>query len=211
MLEVDEDSRLGNEILTHGPRYSAAAVPTEDESADWYQLACDRLNAAGIHQYEISNFARDGHQSRHNLKYWRRHPYLGFGLDAHSMLLTATGAVRFANTDDLDLYSADTDLHSAPLPLYQPTQPLPTPEIDHITATEAFEESLFLGLRLNDGVSLTTLRDQFGEAHSTKSIPAIEELREANLLDHTDDRIALTHRGRALSNEVFSRLLLTPA
>ena len=207
MLEIDEDSRLGKEILTHGPRYSAAAVPTEDESADWYQLACDRLNAAGIHQYEISNFAREGHQSLHNLKYWRRDPDLGLGLDAHSMLLTATGAVRFSNTDDLDTYSAD--LHSAPLPLYQPSQPLPTPEINHITATEAFEESLFLGLRLNSGISLTALRNEFGAAIVEETIPAIEELCEANLLHHTEDRVALTDRGRALSNEVFSHLLFT--
>jgi oxygen-independent coproporphyrinogen-3 oxidase len=209
MLEVDEDSRLGNEILKHGPRYSAATVPTEDESADWYQLACDRLNAAGIHQYEISNFARPrtsggAHQSRHNLKYWHRAPYLGLGLDAHSMLLTTTGAVRFANTDDLDLYSADSTPN--PLPLYQP---LPIPEITHITATEAFEESLFLGLRLNSGVSLSTLREQFGETPLQQILPIIEELREASLLSHTEDRIALTDQGRAISNEVFSRLLLS--
>ena len=205
MLEVDEDSRLGNEILKHGPRYSAAAVPTEDESADWYALACDRLNTAGVHQYEISNFAREGHQSSHNLKYWRRAPYLGLGLDAHSMLLTADGAVRFSNTDNLDLYSADSTLD--PLPLYQP---LPTPEIIHIiTPAQAFEESLFLGLRLNEGVSLSNLRNQFGDSTIQQILPTIEELCEASLLRRTADRIALTDRGRAISNEVFSRLLLS--
>ena len=174
MLEVDEDSHLGNEILKQGPRYSATAVPTEDESADWYALACDRLNTAGVHQYEISNFAREGHQSRHNLKYWRRAPYLGLGLDAHSMLLTAGGAVRFSNTDNLDLYSADSTLN--PLPLYQP---LPIPEIIHIAIAEAFEESLFLGLRLNEGVSLSTLRTQFGDSTIQQILLTIEELCEA--------------------------------
>jgi oxygen-independent coproporphyrinogen-3 oxidase len=123
MLEVDDESRLGREMLAEGTRYSAAAVPSEDDAADWYQLACDRLNAAGIQQYEISNFARPGHCSRHNLKYWHRDPYLGFGLDAHSMLRTSTGAVRFANTSDLDLYSADSEAAKNPLALYPQIKP----------------------------------------------------------------------------------------
>jgi len=91
MLEVDEDSRLGRELIAGGTRYHAHFVPDEDATADFYLAACERLDAAGIRQYEISNFARDGFQSRHNLKYWTRQPYLGFGVDAHSMLLS-TGA-----------------------------------------------------------------------------------------------------------------------
>jgi oxygen-independent coproporphyrinogen III oxidase len=207
MLEVDEDSRLGREMLTSGSRYSVAAVPSEDDSAAWYQVACDRLNAAGIAQYEISNFARAGHQSRHNLKYWRRHPYLGFGLDAYSMLATAGGAVRFSNTSDLDIYSADNEV--ATLPIY--TQALPLPEIECVTDSQAFEESLFLGLRLNAGVSFGALRERFGEAMLNQSLAAIREVSDAGLLSLTGDRIALTDRGRMVSNEVFSRLLLGDA
>ena len=203
MLEVDEDSRLGREMLRSGSRYGAAAVPSEDESADWYQVACDRLNAAGVAQYEISNFALEGHQSQHNLKYWRRDPYVGFGLDAHSMLRTDAGAVRFSNTSDLDVYSAEGD---AALPLYP--RGLPAPEIEYVTASRAFEESLFLGLRLNVGVSLRSLRDQFGETMLRESLTAIDELRDAGLLELTGDCVALTDRGRMVSNEVFSRLLL---
>ena len=206
MLEVDEHSRLGAEILAHGARYGAATVPTDDQSAALYQLACDRLNAAGISQYEISNFARPGHQSRHNLKYWLRHPYLGFGLDAHSMLLTADAAVRFSNTDNLDLYSADSP---SALPLYR--SPLPPPEVDRISETQAFEESLFLGLRLNAGVNLNQLRANFGASPCNEISLTIEELITAGLLASTQDTIALTDRGRMLSIEVFSRLLLTPA
>ena len=205
MLEVDEDSRLGRELLASGNRYSASAVPTEDEAADWYQLACNRLNASGIDQYEISNFACEGRQSRHNIKYWHRDPYLGLGLDAHSMLKTLTGAVRFSNTSDLDLYSADAGA-AALLPLYQ--APLPLPEIVVVSTAEAFEESLFLGLRLNAGIRLTPLREQFGEAMIVRSLPAIQEVSEAGLLRITPDSIVLTDRGRMVSNEVFSRLLL---
>ncbi|MBZ5549565.1 MAG: radical SAM family heme chaperone HemW [Acidobacteriia bacterium] len=86
MLEVDEDSRLGRELIAGGTRYHAHFVPDEGATADFYQQACDTLNAAGVEQYEISNFARVGSESRHNLKYWTRQPYLGFGVDAHSML-----------------------------------------------------------------------------------------------------------------------------
>jgi oxygen-independent coproporphyrinogen-3 oxidase len=84
MLEVDEDSRLGREILGSGVRYGAADVPADDEIADFYEIAVERLARMGIERYEISNFARPGFESRHNLKYWRREAYLGFGADAHS-------------------------------------------------------------------------------------------------------------------------------
>jgi oxygen-independent coproporphyrinogen III oxidase len=203
MLEVDEDSRLGREMLRSGSRYGAASVPSEDESAEWYQVACDRLNAAGVVQYEISNFARAGYRSRHNLKYWRRDPYVGFGLDAHSMLMTEAGAVRFSNTSDLDVYSADV---TAALPLYP--RDVAEPEVEFVTASKAFEESLFLGLRLNAGVSLQALRDQFGDAMLGEALVAMRELSAAGLLALSGDCVALTDRGRVVSNEVFSRLLL---
>jgi oxygen-independent coproporphyrinogen-3 oxidase len=87
MLEVDEDSRLGSEVLAGGTRYHAHFVPDEDAIGDFYLAACGMLQSAGIAQYEISNFAREGFESRHNLKYWTRQPYFGFGVDAHSMLL----------------------------------------------------------------------------------------------------------------------------
>jgi oxygen-independent coproporphyrinogen III oxidase len=86
MLEIDEESRLGRELIAGGTRYHAHFVPDEELTVELYLEACEQLNAAGIRQYEISNFARPGHESRHNLKYWTRQPYLGFGVDAHSML-----------------------------------------------------------------------------------------------------------------------------
>jgi len=91
MLEIDDDSRLGRELIAGGARYHAHFVPDDDATADFYQQACEMLASAGIAQYEISNFARtaaqlQNNESRHNLKYWTRQPYLGFGVDAHSML-----------------------------------------------------------------------------------------------------------------------------
>jgi oxygen-independent coproporphyrinogen-3 oxidase len=207
LLEVDDDSRLGRELLAHGPRYGAATVPTDDEAAQFYQTACELFAASGLAQYEISNFAREGHQSRHNLKYWQRQPYLGLGLDAHSMLQTATGSVRFANTDSLDAYLAEANSSSLPLYAAAPAQREP----DFIATPEAFEESLFLGLRLNAGVDLISLRDQFGKALLDTLTPAIEDACEAGLLESTPSGLRLTPAGRLASNEVFSRLLLTPA
>lgn len=204
MLEVDEESRLGEEVLAKGTRYHASAVPSEDESADWYQMACEQFEAAGLEQYEISNFARPGHASRHNLKYWKRLPYIGFGLDAHSMLLTEAGALRFANTSDMDAY-----MDKPASEFRQLSQNVAEPDFDVIGVEQAFEESLFLGLRLNEGVELSLLSSQFGETMVQDAMPALLEVREAGLLELKADRVRLTARGRMISNEVFSRLLVT--
>ena len=105
MLEVDEDSRLGKEMLLGGVRYGAAETPSEDAVAEFYQTAVERLGAMGIARYEISNFARSGAESLHNLKYWRLEPYVGFGADAHSF----DGAVRRANPEQVQDYLAQAE------------------------------------------------------------------------------------------------------
>ena len=102
MLEVDDDSNLGRELLVLGSRYGAGAVPSEDDIADFYELAVERLCRIGIARYEISNFARPGFESRHNLKYWHREPYLGFGADAHSF----DGESRWQNAESASDYVA---------------------------------------------------------------------------------------------------------
>jgi oxygen-independent coproporphyrinogen-3 oxidase len=210
MLEVDDESRLGREMLEQGSRYGASSVPGEDETAAWYQQACAVFRAAGVEQYEISNFARPGHRSRHNLKYWQRRPYIGFGLDAHSMLLADAGAVRFANASDLDEYlggAAQTPFRLLP----DSASNTGVSEVDLIEREAAFEESLFLGLRLNEGVDLSHLRDQFGDALLNDAMPALLEVRDAGLLELGPDRMRLTPHGRLVSNEVFNRLLISAA
>lgn len=209
LLEVDDESRLGREMLEKGTRYGASAVPGEDESAEWYQWACAALRAAGVHQYEISNFARERHRSRHNLKYWQRQPYLGFGLDAHSMLVAGRDAVRFANTSDLGEYLGNAG--TTPFRLLGSAQSAAAPDVDFIGRDAAFEESVFLGLRLNEGVDLKSLRGQFGEAMLRDAMPALLEVCDAGLLELNADRMRLTPRGRLVSNEVFSRLLIPSA
>jgi oxygen-independent coproporphyrinogen-3 oxidase len=222
---VDEDSRLGNELLAGGSRYHAHFVPDDDLTADLYLAACDRLDKGGVKQYEISNFARAVthgiglRHSRHNLKYWTRQPYLGFGVDAHSMLLAtdemktpgapssrlllAEGgrarnveAVRFATPDSLEIYSLAGAVRAQQLKTSRTL----------VDQQAALEESFFLGLRLNRGVSLDSIRQRFGSALESFE-PAIIELSEAGLLETTADRLRLTSRGRLLSNEVFARFL----
>src|SRR5260370_25060708 len=85
MLEIDEDSRLGSEVLLNGKRYGAPDIPTDESIAEMYEIATVELRRLGIDRYEISNFARPGFESRHNLKYWRLEPYLGFCADEHSL------------------------------------------------------------------------------------------------------------------------------
>ncbi|HZD75363.1 MAG TPA: radical SAM family heme chaperone HemW [Acidobacteriaceae bacterium] len=196
MLEVDEDSRLGRELIGGGARYGAALVPTDDAVAAMYEAGCERLEQAGLAQYEISNFARRGAESRHNLRYWRREPYLGAGLDAHSMLRHRDGGVvRFGNTDELAGYLAgDTEAEVEV-------------EVERVDRAAELEESWFLGLRLVEGVSLPALRCEFGDDAIAVFDEAIGELVGDGLLMREGDRVALTMRGRMLSNEVFGRFL----
>jgi oxygen-independent coproporphyrinogen-3 oxidase len=218
MLEVDDDSRLGRELIAGGARYHAHFVPDDDSTADFYQQACETLQAAGVEQYEISNFARgetdvirptsrlegalQGCRSRHNLKYWTRQPYLGFGVDAHSMLAQNPVAeapartrdtflpVRFATPDSLDAY-----MNRAPQAV--------TP----VSVQGAIEESFFLGLRLNCGIDLESLRQKFGRDAIAPWDSAIQQCLHDGLLEREHSTLRLSARGRLLSNEVFARFL----
>jgi oxygen-independent coproporphyrinogen III oxidase len=128
MLEVDQDSRLGNEMLLGGVRYGAAETPDEEQTAAFYEMAVDRLSSCGVRRYEISNFARPGCESRHNLKYWRLEPYVGFGADAHSF----DGHTRSQNPETVDQYLSGGPAESVP--------------------AHADEERFFVGLRLMSGI-----------------------------------------------------------
>jgi oxygen-independent coproporphyrinogen-3 oxidase len=196
MLEVDDDSRLGRELMAGGTRYHAHFVPDDEVTADFYETACERLDKAGVRQYEISNFARPGEESRHNLKYWTRQPYLGFGVDAHSMLASASNsreAVRFASPDALEEYVAGAQPKRTPVP-----------------AQAALEEAFFLGLRLNAGVDLKNLVAEFSQSAVHNFAGTISQCVDLGLLECKADVIRLTSRGRLLSNEVFERFILDP-
>ena len=240
MLEVDDDSRLGRELIAGGTKYHAHFVPEEDLTADLYVAACERLNVARIRQYEISNFSREGFESRHNLKYWTRQPYIGFGVDAHSMLLVAAKDSREAAEEyspgrepwvsvreeqapkgRKNSYEATANVegHSfSPCSVRFAT----TDSLEAYLAGSNFqptlispqaelEESFFLGLRLNRGVNLQEISHHFGQAVIANLSPTLTELVENSLLEHVADILRLTPRGRLLSNEVFERFIDVPA
>jgi len=243
MLEVDEESRLGRELIAGGTRYHAHVVPDDDETADFYVQACERLNRAGILQYEISNFARNHEElrmkneestsypsfaSRHNLKYWTRQPYLGFGVDAHSMLPADSRPARAAMEREISDYlehapnfggtreSTDSNFYARlgaesvrmatpdSLDSYLAAKPH---ERSEVTYAAALEEAYFLGLRLSRGVRADELAERYGPEAATMFREQIAELREMGLIEICDGAARLTARGRLLSNEVFEKFI----
>ena len=182
MFELDEDSRLGKEILRGGHRYGAQHVPEDDLTADLYEHAVKRLATIGLARYEISNFARPRFESRHNLKYWQLDPYIGFGLDAHSF----NGTHRWSNPDALEEYFARWENGLAGLPQRLPTDPA--------------EEHFFVGLRLMRGIEPTK------EERSRFAQPIAKHVHSGLLLED-GARLRLSARGVLLSNEVFEEFV----
>ncbi len=193
MLEVDEDSRLGREMLAGGARYYAELVPTDDAIAGMYETAIETLAGVGLAQYEISNFAQQGFASRHNLRYWQRQPYLGIGLDASSALNERESGyvLRATTTDDLKAYLAGPQ----------------TAETAWLSPERQHEEAWFLGLRLNAGVRPVQLREEFGAERVARALDVAARLIEDGLLTRDGDAVRLTARGRLLSNDVFQEFL----
>jgi putative oxygen-independent coproporphyrinogen III oxidase len=188
LLEVDEGSRLGSELLRGGNRYSAGDVPDDDAMAEFYETACAVLGAAGYEHYEISNWARPGFASRHNLKYWRREAYLGFGAGAHSF----SGTERWANAHDAAGYVAA--LMAGRLPVEQ---------LEKLTAESALEEELFLGLRQLAGIDVGRIEREYGVELASRFDP----LASAGLVEREGNVVRLAPGRVSVSNEVFVELM----
>jgi len=192
MLEVDEDSRLGREMLQGGTRYHAGLVPSDDAIARMYESTIERFARAGIEQYEISNFARPGFRSRHNMRYWERLPYLGLGLDASSALQTDDSVVlRSKTSDDLKAYLDRSE----------------APETAWLSLDRQHEEAWFLGLRLNAGVDTAALEEEFGRERVWPALDVAHHLAADGLVVFEGSCVRLSARGRLLSNEVFQSFL----
>jgi oxygen-independent coproporphyrinogen-3 oxidase len=188
MLELDEASRLGREALSGGFRYGVGSLPGDDQVADCYESACVRLANSGYEHYEISNWAIPGLHSRHNLKYWRRQSYLGFGAGAHSF----DGPERWANAPDPTVYLEK---------IRQGKLPLETRET--VDSSQALEEELFLGLRQLDGIDLASIENRYQVSLSERINPLAAE----GLVEYVSGRLRLTPSRLTVSNEVFVRLL----
>lgn len=188
MLEIDEGSRLGKESLAGGARYSAQDIPPDDAIADFYDSACARLSAAGYDHYEISNWALPGFASRHNCKYWRREPYLGFGAGAHSF----DGLTRWANAHDAGKYVSAIERQFSP-----------REQIETVTRAQALDEELFLGLRQLAGVDLARIEREY----QVNLRDRVGALAAQGLVELDGSRLRLAPGRLAVSNEVFVELL----
>lgn len=196
MLEIDEGSRLGREAIGGGSRYGADAIPSDDVIAEFYESACMRLAAAGYEHYEISNWALPEFRSRHNLKYWRREPYLGFGAGAHSF----DGATRWANVHDSARYTECIERGISP-----------REQIETVTPAQALDEEFFLGLRQLEGIDLARIESAYGHDGVRDRVASLRDrigdLARQGLVELNGTRLRLAPNRLTVSNEVFVALL----
>lgn len=169
-------------------------LPGEDAEAEMYETLIEEMSKHGYRQYEISNFALPGYESKHNLTYWNNEQYYGFGAGAHSYL----DGVRRSNFGPLKKYMD---------PLKEECLPLMS-EIS-LTKAEMMEEEMFLGLRKTSGVSISQFVEKFSENPLDLYKDEMENLQKKGLLSILNGRILLTKKGLFLGNEVFQSFLKT--
>lgn len=168
-------------------------VPNEDEEAAMYDLLMEQMELHGYRQYEISNFAKSGYESLHNLTYWDNDYYYGFGAGAHSYV----NGIRRSNYGPLKKYM--NPIQSGQLPIMEEH-----PLIDK----EMWEEEMFLGLRKTKGVSISHFIEKFGHDPLNIFQEKIISLEKNKLIQINNDFISLTRKGRFLGNEVFEAFLI---
>ena len=190
MLEVDDESRLGGELRAGGPRYGAEAVPGEQQITEFYLTAVERLQSLSLSRYEISNFARPGAESLHNLKYWTMQPYLGFGADAHSF----DGQRRWGNVASPTEYVARRQRGETTRRF-----------VEALDDRRRIEERFITGLRRLDGLATTPAEREIFER-------PLADLRAKGWVRLDEDRqLRLTDQGVLFSDEVFGEFLLDRA
>ena len=184
LLEIHEGTPLAAQI-----RSERRPLPDEDLAADMYELMLKRLSAVGYEQYEISNFAKLGKHSHHNIKYWQLEPVYGFGVSAHSF----DGRERYANHRDTTKYVTSIENGDSPE--------------SYREKIETMSEYVFLGLRLTKGIDLAEFKSRFGIAFDDNYHREVEHLKNLGLIEIDDQHIKLTRKGMLFSNEVFSEFV----
>lgn len=177
--------------------YNEDNLPSEEEDREMYAMTGRMLSAAGYHRYEISNYARPGYESRHNMSYWKRIPYLGLGLGAASFFENT----RWKNEEDLDVYIRKWQSGISPERY----------EEQVLTTQMQMEEYMFLGLRMTEGISMSAFAETFGRSLEAVYGKALDTLEREALIERTrigqEEHILLTQRGVDLSNYVFTFFL----
>lgn len=169
------------------------SLPTEDSEADMYDLLMKKMEAKRIHQYEISNFALDGHISTHNKIYWDNDEYAGFGAGAHGYL----NGIRYSNHGPIKKYIESIAEEKRPLL-----------NSHQVTQDEKMEEQMFLGLRKTEGVSFKEFQSKFSMPMKNIYGDIIQQLVNEGLIIEDEVGVRLTRKGRFVGNEVFRHFLL---
>ena len=167
-------------------------LPDEETSREIYLWTGKYLKSRGFEQYEISNYAREGKQSAHNLRYWERKDYLGLGLGGASMIRN----MRMSNTRDWDKYMA-----------YCRDPGKIREEVEVLEESGQMEEFMFLGLRKTRGISKKEFRRTFGKDIDLVYEKTLEKYLKNGMLQESGDRIFLSEEGILLSNQVFADFL----
>ena len=194
-------------------RLGRTPEPDADLAAEMYVLAQAMLSDAGLQQYEISNWARPGRESEHNLAYWRSLPYLGVGPGAHSYLYGIEGldafGVRFANVNPPRVYIERVNAWTADGALSPDSvaAAAATGHCEPVSSRDAMAETMMMGLRLNAGVSDAAFRERFGEGIAAAFPGPTAECIDLGLLEWAGGALRLTEGGRLLGNEAFSRFV----
>ncbi len=163
-------------------------LPDEDGMADLYEMASEYVRSQGYEHYEISNFARKGRRSRHNLHTWQGREYLGLGVAAHGYI----EGVRYGNSRDLKAFLAGEDITESRVT---------------VTVQDAAEEAVMLGLRLSDGIDLQTLTQKYPLKLTDEFNAICRSFVHAGLMICEDGGIALTEKGFLVSNQLIVSLL----
>lgn len=166
-------------------------LPDEEDELNMYLLLMERMQAAGYKQYEISNFAKPGFESRHNMTYWRNEDYYGLGAGAHGYV----GRQRHVNIKGVNPYNEAAN------------QGLPRLESFEVSREEAMEDFLMVGLRVLDGVSRSRFRQQFGTSMEEVFAGPLNKMVSAGLLDSTEDGYKLSSQGILFGNDVFAEFI----
>ncbi|MGR3765093.1 radical SAM family heme chaperone HemW [Rossellomorea sp. NS-SX7] len=173
-------------------RKGKLSLPSQEQEAAMYEVLIETMEKYGINQYEISNFAKEGYESKHNLVYWDNNEYYGLGAGAHGYI----NGVRYSNFGPLKKYMEPISVGD-----------LPTIQEHKVTREEMMEEEMFLGLRKVEGVSKNAFSEKFGCSIESVFQSSLEEMQNRKLLLVDDERVALTKQGRFLGNEVFQSFL----
>ncbi len=185
LLEVKPHTKLHKDVLE-----GAVNLPDDDEQAEVYELMCRVMEEVGYRQYEISNFAKPGFESKHNLKYWQDGPFIGLGAGAHGM----TGKVRYSNHEDIEEYLQAVEGHR-----------LPVDQEAALTPETRLKDALIMGARLVKGIDMIDLGRQYKADLRRYMLESVGDLAQQGLFSMDDRFFRLTTRGRLLSDLVFSR------